>query len=225
MKIAWAMCGITVVSSLAAAPAAKAGPIQSVSFTDTIPMTTTTWFDTLSVPKFDPALGTLLGIDFSLTGTVSGSAAYESLDADPATITLNLTAEVVVQRPDLSQLIVVLPVVNVVENSAAFDGTIDFDGPSGSTFTNLNATLTNTASSPPPASDLVLFTGPGTINLPVSASGMSSGSGAGNLILQFATSAEAEFTVTYHYLVPEPATLAMLAGGAIPLFRRRRPTR
>jgi hypothetical protein len=195
---------------------------DEISFQDTIAVTSTTWFDTLSVPKFNPALGTLQTIDFTLEGTVMGEAKYESLDADPATVSLNLQAQITVQRPDLSNLIVVLPVVNVVENATAFDGAIDFDGGSGSTFSNLLAMDSTSASSPPPASDLVLFTGIGNIDLPVNALGTSSGSGAGNLILQFMTDAGATLTVKYTYMVPEPGSLMMLASGAVMCLARRR---
>jgi hypothetical protein len=59
------------------------------------------------------------------------------------------------------------------------------------------------ATSPPPDSDLVLFTGPfgnpGTIDLPCEAVGSSMASGPGNVISQFMTSASAELTVCYTY--------------------------
>jgi hypothetical protein len=60
-----------------------------------------------------------------------------------------------------------------------------------------------TANSPPPDSDLVLFTGPagnpGTISLPVEAVGTSVATGGGNVISQFMTSAAATLTVCYTY--------------------------
>lgn len=215
------LMAVMAVSSMFGSSVARAGSIEMISYSDSIPTQSTTWSDVLGVPKFNPALGFLQTIDFTLKGVVTGQAQYESLDADPATITLNLAAQVKVLRPDLSELIVVLPVVDVVENAAAFDGVIDFDGPSGSTFSNLMGMATDSATSPPPASDLVLFTGVGNIDLPVVASGTSFGSGAGNLLQQFMTSAGAELTVKYTYMVPEPSSLSGLAIGGLMLLRRR----
>ena len=190
--------------------------------TDSIPLQPTDWDETLTFPKFDPALGTLNKVKFTLTGGVEGTAQYESLDSEPATITLDLSAEIELQRPDLSTLLIALPVVQVVENAAADDGTIDFDGPAGSTFGGLQAAqmeMTTTTD----AGDLALFTGLGDIMLPVNASGASAGSGAGNLVLQFMTDAEASVKVEYGFtIIPTPATLPMLMVAALGLFRRTR---
>ena len=188
-----------------------------------IALSSTNWANSLNVPQFNPALGTLTQIDFSLSGHVEGTAKFESLDASPATINLSLQATISLQRPDLSSLVTVIPVANTSDNVSAYDNTMDFDGSSGKTYSGLSGNDTLMFSSPPPLADLALFTGVGSINLPVSATGSSSGSGAGNLITQFLTSASAEASVTYHYTpAPEPASLALLAlGGSVALRRRR----
>lgn len=176
---------------------------QSVSFTDTIPLTTTNWSDTVTVSRFDPDLGDLLSVDFELEAFTEGAAMFESLDAQPATVTLNFSVSIALQRPDMSVLLTSSPTVQTIDNATAYDGTTDFGGTSGVSHPNLNANQVETTSSPPPASDLALFTGPngnpGTISLPVVAMGNSSGSGAGNLILQFMSMAGANVTVTYNF--------------------------
>jgi hypothetical protein len=195
----------------------------TVSFSDSIPVQPTNFSSSVSVSKFDPSLGTLLSIQFDLAGAVEGSARFESLDAAPATVTMNLSAQIALQRPDNSTLVVVLPLVQTVDNVTAFDGTIDFGGTSGRTYSGLSNSASNSFTSPPPISDLALFTGLGNITLPVVATGMSSGSGAGNLILQFNTSAGADVMVTYTYEpIPEPASLALLGFGMLTVLRRRR---
>jgi hypothetical protein len=174
----------------------------------------TNWSNTISIPKFDTTLGTLDSITFVLAGHVEGAARLESLETIPANVTVDLSAILKLMRPDTSQIVVTIPVVSVTELIAGFDGLIDFGGPSGRTHENLSANHSETAVSPPPASDIALFSGTGDIVLPVSAEGFSSGSGAGNLLLQFNTLASAEATVTYDYTgVPEPSGLLALMTG------------
>jgi hypothetical protein len=205
-----------------AALSAASAQAATISYNDSIPLSSTNWNSSVSIPLFNPGLGTLTSIDFYLEGYVEGSAKFESLDAAPATITMNLAANINLQRPDLSNLAVVLPLAATIDNVTAHDGVIDFGGTSGKTYPMLSDLDSTTTSSPPPLSDLVLFTGIGNILLPVSAMGSSSGSGAGNLLQQFNTSASAFVEVTYHYDVPEPATISLLGLGALALIRRRR---
>ncbi len=53
--------------------AASANPIVSVTYTASAPVTSTDWSTSLSVPKFNPALGTLLSTQVNLTGNLDGS--------------------------------------------------------------------------------------------------------------------------------------------------------
>ncbi len=189
----------------------------TIMHTDSIAMQSTNWADTLTIPLFDDLGGTLslLSVKIELTGTVEGTAAYESLDAEPSVVTLTLASDVKVQRPDLTVLVVTMPQAQVIENAGAHDGTIDFGGDSGSTFGDLNGsdaemtTLTDVA-------DLVLFTGIGDIALPAMATGTSSAAGPGNITSNFQTDAGADIKVTYEFrsnIIPTPA--AMPAGLAM----------
>ncbi|MCB9463719.1 MAG: choice-of-anchor E domain-containing protein [Candidatus Eisenbacteria bacterium] len=189
-----------VVGALALAGSASAN-IATVQYDDTVNLASTNWNDTVSFPQFDPNLGTLLSVTFELGGHVEGSAKFESLDNAPATVTMNLAAEIDLQRPDLSSLVTVLPLAATNDNVLAFDGVIDFLGDSGRTYEDLSGDDME-SSVTTDSNDLTLFTGNGTIDLPVSAMGASNGSGAGNLILQFATSASASVTVIYEYEEP-----------------------
>ena len=192
---------MTMAISLLLALGASAAMADEQTVSDAVPSTLTNWSDTLSVPQFDPASGTLQSVEISFDATVDGSAGYESLDGAAATITLELTADVELQRPDTTVLSLLQPLVAQVDNADPFDGTIDFDGPSGGTFPGLTDTLNDTQLLTG-AADLALFTGTGTVDLPVSATGMSTGSGAGNLLLQFTTNADARLTVTYTFEPP-----------------------
>lgn len=176
---------------------------------------TTNWSSSLTLPKWDPALfpgQTLTGVSFTLNGSVSGSAKFESLDASPATVNMNLQATITLTDPSSNVLATVIPVASTSDLVSAFDGAIDFGGTSGVSYPALSGSNSASGSS----GNLPLFTGSGNIVLPISASGTSSGSGAGNLITVFATAAGADASVTYTYqAVPEPSTLVLAAFGTL----------
>lgn len=179
---------------------------DTISFSASHPMSTTNWTDALAFPKFDPSLGTLTGIHFHLQGGVEGQVEFENMDSQPATVRTFLQAEITLYRPDRSIIILTIPVHDTIDNVTAFDGVLDFGGTSGRSYLGLTASDSSSADSPPPESDIALFTGPGTIALPIHAVGTSFASGAGNLIAQFSTSASALVGVTYIYEPPPPPT-------------------
>ncbi len=200
----------SLFASLALAGTALAGNPggpQTQCHTDTIPFAITNWSSSVSVPKFNPTLGTLLSIQFTLRGDIRGSARAESLDASPTTVTTQFSANLALTRPDMSTIVVSVPVANFVNNFTAFDGTIDFGGTSGVTHSGISATDSQVVTSPPPVSDLALFTGVGNIVLPVAAQGSSIATGSGNLITQFNTEASATVTVCYTYAPNTPPSV------------------
>lgn len=214
---------------LASALIPAAANAATISFTDSVPVTNTNWTESITLNKFDSSLGTLTGVTFELIGEVSGQASYESLDSAPAVISLNLQATIELDGSGLGlgTIVQVLPVANVTDNASDFDGTIDFGGTSGGTFTGLNQADSDVGGIAP-ANFALFIGGPGdTFSLDVEANGSSIGSGAGNLITQFSTNASAEVTVTYTYTsneIPEPATLALIGAGlaGIGVARSRR---
>jgi len=200
----WNNAPKTILRSCAALLSIAAiAPAQSVSFSDAIPLQTTNWTDSVSVSKFDPDLGDLLSIEFTLDARTEGTAEFESEDAQPAVVTLTFDATIAVERPDNSVLLSAVATIQTVDNATAYDGITDFGGTSGVTHDNLNGNDISMASSPRPMSDLALFTGsagnPGMITLPVTAVGATSGTGAGNLQFGFTTRAGATVTVKYNF--------------------------
>lgn len=166
-----------------------------------IPLTTTNWSDVVALPQFDPSLGTLTSIDIALTGLITGNAKYESNDSAPGTITLNLEASIELQRPDNTSLLMVTPLTAITDTAEAFDGVIDFGGLSGNEFFDLAASVTENVTLDSDA-DLALFSGTGTVDLSLAATGNSRSTGLGNVINLFNTNAGAEIVVTYTYLAP-----------------------
>ena len=196
---------------------AAAASAATVSFSDTVALTTTNWTDSLSITQFDTSLGTLNNVMVTLEGTVQGEANAESLDAAPATITLDLSALITASTALLGNVGTVLPIVSQSVNLSSFDGGIDFAGTSG--FATGVVSASDTDMSTFTGSDMAEFIGGGTVAIDLTANGQSTGSGAGNLITQFLTSASATVTVKYDFdeavaAVPLPAS-ALLLGAAL----------
>ncbi len=212
---------LLLLATASTALSATAQQTQTQCFTDAIPLQSTNWTNTVSIPKFNANLGTLLSIQFSLTGNVQGTAQAESQDAGPTQVTTSFSASIQLTRPDLSLLVVTLPIANFVDNFTAYDGILDFAGASGETHPNINATDTQMVTSPPPLSDLALFTGVGNIILPVAATGASVATGSGNLVTVFQTMASANVQVCYTYQPNTPPVLTcpgvLMASAGVPL--------
>jgi hypothetical protein len=186
----------------------------------------TDWSDTILLPKFNPALGTLTSAEFSITGSIKSNVQAENKTASPATITIHVTGQLTLTRPDLTEIISIFPLYEEPRSVGAYDGAVDFDGTSGFTVSNLTATTTDSYTE----SDLdalLLFIGTGSIELPVSAFGASSADGPSQLEAQITSVGSASAFVTYTYdpaPVPEPGTVS-LAGSCLALlvfYRRNR---
>ena len=213
----------TLVASSFVATAASAA---TLSLTDTVTLQTTNWTETLSVAQFDSSLGTLNSVMVTLSGAVQGEASAESLDAAAATVTLDLGADITASTSALGSIANVLPVVSSSENLTSFDGTIDFGGTSGFGTGIVGADDMDSATLF--GLDMSEFVGAGFVSIVVSADGESDASGAGNLITQFATQAQAVVTVKYDYTeavsaVPLPAGLLLMgtAFAGFGLMRRK----
>lgn len=204
-----------VLSVFVAAPTFAA----TVTHMDEIPVVTTNWTDSLSFQKFDASLGTLNSVTIALVGTVDGVGNGESLDAAPTTVTLNVSADITGSVAPFGDVVTALPVIGRSESLTAFDGAINFGGSSGVTTGMVTATDTDSETL---TGDLSTFIGADQWTLSLTADANSSGSGAGNLITQFATNAGAKVTVTYDYdeadqggmsPVPLPAAATLLISG------------
>jgi uncharacterized protein (TIGR03382 family) len=213
---------ISCVGAAIAAALAGAANAEIVCYSGSVALATTNWSNSIVIPQFNPALGTLNSISWTLNGSVAGSASYESLDASPTTVTLNLSATLTLFAPDSSTLQVTIPSVSVSEGAGAFDGSVDFDGASGSAFNSLSGASSGSGSSTSPAL-LAAFTGGGTVSLAVTGVGSSNGTGAGNLLLLFQSLAGADAQVCYDYTpIPTPGALALVGAGLAVAGRRRR---
>lgn len=180
----------------------------------------------IGVQQFDASLGTLESVEISLEGRVSGGARYESEDAAPGSIDLNLAAMVSLSTNALGQIIVTLPTITEIVNVTAFDGLFDFAGTSGGSVAGLTSSDTKSTTL---LSGFAEFIGSGLVDLQLGGLGVSTATGPGNLTTGFQTYAGGEVTVTYTYTdapapVPLPAgmPLMLLGMGALGLAAKRR---
>ncbi len=193
---------------------------DAVSFSAALPLVPTNSTQNLQLPKFDPNLGALQSIEITMSGHVEGMVRFESRDASPRVINIDLTAKLELHGPDSSLLGFTVPLVSISRNASAYDGVTDFGGTSGETINGLTTDMALGPIDLPVDAYGALFTGMGNVMLPVISTGLSVGHGGGNLIIQISTFTSAEATVTYSY-VPEPSTLAGLLFLAC-ICRRRR---
>jgi hypothetical protein len=201
---------------------ATAANAATVSYDASVSDAPTNWANVLSLPQFNPALGTLTKVTLTLFGRVDGTVQAENLSpTSSSTTTLTLAAKIIAEVAGATLEVVVEPFDEEVVVLDAFDGIIDFGGTSGRTF----ASFATDEKSESTMADLLPFIGLGLIDVNVSANGTSAGSGGGNLLLSSASTAQAKTTVTYTYSeIPLPAGLPLLATavGGLALLRRRK---
>ena len=210
---------LATVAMILATPQQSLAVIRSVTFSDSFPgsggTAVTNFADTLEVSRFDPNLGLLTGISFTLDGLVEGIAQVENTSASSATITTDLAAQLTVTSDDLAdasggtlgQLVQSTPIASDTRTVAAFDSAIDFGGASGFTLDSLSNTSSTTFTVTSGEPDFLLFqdvfTGtagnPGSIVLDLIGEGTSHVSGPGNIVTSLQTSAGASFDITYTY--------------------------
>jgi hypothetical protein len=215
MKMTKRLLSVCLLVVFGAATVSHAAMVSGPHWTTTpISSTKTDWSSTLSFPKFDSSLGTLLSVQLEIY------ASYDTV----LTITNNATSsssgwaktELLVSVQDAGNNLVD-PVLDLL--TAPFNFSLD-PGDSVTTGHILKSGWSDDTYTS--AAVLSAFNGPGTIVLDASTLtyAVLSYTG-GNTDAVQSTYASATGRVTYTY-IPEPATLAAMAMGSLALLRRRR---
>jgi len=128
----------------------------------------------------------------------------ESIDASPIRVVSQLAAQIEIQRPVVGPALAVYsPVSTQYDDFGLFDGTVDYSGTSGNSHIISTSQTETKTISPLTVEDRNMFTGDGTISLPIVTNAISSFSGGGNLLTESTLSASATITVTYTYVAPD----------------------
>jgi len=194
-----------------------------------IDWTGTDWSNTLTLNKFDPTLGTLSTVEIKLYGGVKGTGEAENLGDSATDTTLNLKAVLTLKRPGVggTTIVEVVPIVSSTASLYAKDITnwqADDDTPDYVKYEPDPYETSQTWSSSN-AADLTLFTGPGTIDLPITGAGQSFASGSGNFQSRFSTQAKGWAKYRYKYDetdIPEPGSMGLAALALMGLIGYRR---
>ncbi len=161
----------------------------------------TNWSSASAFPKHDATIGVLQSVTVTVRGPLSLDVRVENLGGSSKNFQFHSGVSVNALRPDSTSIVNASTGLDVVGTLASFDGTLDCDGTSGQTYTNLHANC-EASIVLQSAADLALFTAstPGeTISLGVDAHGSSLANGPGNLFTLFTSGAGVELTVCYGY--------------------------
>ncbi len=175
----------------------------TITKTVTIPATSTNFEETLNLPQFDPALGSLTQVDLSVSGTLTSEISAENTSRNsPATIASVVSGMLSLSAPGNINVSAPLDQPGATFDAAIFDGAIDYAGVSGHDFGAQSAGISKMASfSESAGDDLSSFVGTGNLPADFKANATSTAEGGGNLMASTTSTAQAEVTVTYHYLL------------------------
>lgn len=194
----------------------------------------------LTIPQFDTTRGTLQSISFLLEGWIAGTMQIENMDVTADTFTQTLAATLTLTRPDTSTLAVTLPSISQSFYLQSYDGTKDYAGTSGVTYNvaqsqtigsstyKASTQLVLTPLSGTWASDYSLFTGLGSVNLPLLGTSTSTTGSSGytdySAKPQATAFGKATVVYTYDRVTPEPSTMFLLGSAlvAVGVFWRKK---
>lgn len=197
---------------------ASGGATLSASHSASFARQATDWSATRTIPRFDPALGTLKSVLIEAEGDIQSRIRVENLDTSVQTIHAEVEGTLTISPPGGGAAVVIVPTLDVGQFDApAYDGTKDFAGPSGKDFGVNTATNSGSRTISDPAAVLA-FVGSGNVTFTADAVATSAATASGNVAAQIDTTASASLEVTYRYVAP-----ACLTGGNYTIVQKVQP--
>jgi len=204
---ALATVGVFAATTVLTAPGASADTDQTVCHDASLARTRTEVDTDLAVQQFDPALGTLLEV------TVNGpsihldtDAQFESIAATPVVFSEHMDYQVAVTAPGgLGSPPALSGSIQRIASQAlaAFDGTLDFAGPSAVTQPSTARDDSAATAASTDTSTLAAFTGTGTMPFHLASTiSETFAGGGGNVQAQINTFMSAAVQVCYRYSPP-----------------------
>jgi hypothetical protein len=169
----------------------------TVEFVSSVPLSHTDWDEILELTRFDPAQGTLINAEVTLDAGFEGTFFFENTGGSAGSYHGEMDWDMEIILPGAVTVILFDEFITTDGDLEAYDGTLDFDGPSGDTIP-ISADMDPMSLFA--AEELSFFIGTGTIDLPISSDALVFlqafyGSGSmGSTSFAFA-----ELTVTYTY--------------------------
>ncbi len=119
-----------IIFSVLILPLLLLGNAEQIEYCDSIPEDYVDWNSSVSLPKFDAAMGSLTAVDLLLTMNLSKEIMIENTNPNSGNFTSNLTGSIIAILPS-SESVSVSINDSQEGNLSAFDGSADFGGASG----------------------------------------------------------------------------------------------
>jgi hypothetical protein len=156
---------------------------------------------TISIPAFDSSLGSLQAVEISFVGTAGGTVGVENLDMAGQTLEAGYNAGLDFSIDGTAEGTAAATGPTQSFSAGTFDGTVDFAGNSGTTFSTAGTFGSNTEAATSPG----LFSGTGNITLDYQGSVTPFATGQADVAAETGVSLGAgTITVEYLYGAPLP---------------------
>ena len=166
----------------------------------TIAPASSNWSQAVTFTPFNPALGTLVDVQVGITAAVTGTVSLENLGATSGTVYVSQAGAVSVCSPDGVLITSANPNATGSASLAAFDGTDNYAGPSGTTLSDLSNTVSALDFYQGTTSELALFSGHHPVDLTVDGLVGFGETGLANLDALSGASAGAVISLQYDYI-------------------------
>lgn len=175
---------------------------ETITVSNSVVAQPTNWTRQISLSKFHPKNGKLIEVRSSVSSRLLGDVKYESLELNPATLTIGMDATITLLGIDGQPIATAFPMQSILTDVSGFDGFWDFDGSSGGQITNLIASDIAQADTITNPTELQAYVGTDELFLGLRGNGRSYIEGTGNLSSIFNLDAQAAVTLTYVYEPP-----------------------